>query len=69
MMNARIYEGIRFLGRKRSVTRDEFHSAHKDGAAMLLDGLLSNGYAVQRGHRVALSDRGRVALSQPRSVH
>lgn len=65
--NQRIYEGMRYLGRKRSVTRDEFHAAHRAGAAMLLDGLLSNGYAVQKGHRVILSQRGRTALSG--SIH
>lgn len=61
-MNERLYEGIRYLGGRKSVTRDEFHSANGYGSAMLLDGLLGNGYAVQKDGRVALSERGRRAL-------
>lgn len=63
-MNARIYEGIRYIAGKRNVTRDEFHSANGYGAAMLLDGLIGNGYAVQKDGRLALSESGKRALGE-----
>jgi hypothetical protein len=61
-MIARERQGLEYLGREISATRDEFHSANGYGAAMLLDGLLGNGYAIQQSERVALSERGQRAL-------
>lgn len=61
-MSPRVHEGLSYLGREISASRDEFHSANGYGAAMLLDGLLGNGYAVQKDGRVALSERGQRAL-------
>lgn len=61
-MNPRLRQGVEYLGREISATRDEFHAAQGHGAAMLLDGLIGNGYAVQKGDRVALSERGRRVL-------
>jgi hypothetical protein len=63
-MNERVRQGLRYLGNEFSASRDEFHSAHGHGAAMLLDGLLGNGYAVEKGNRVALTERGRRALGE-----
>lgn len=61
-MSPRVHEGLSYLGREISASRDEFHSANGYGAAMLLDGLIGNGYAVQKNDRVALSEAGRRAL-------
>jgi hypothetical protein len=61
-MDARVRQGIEYLGREISASRDEFHAANGHGSAMLLDGLLGNGYAVQKADRVALTERGRRAL-------
>lgn len=61
-MNDRLHQGLRYLGNEISARRDEFHNANGHGAAMLLDGLLGEGYAVQRDGRVALSERGHRAL-------
>ena len=59
---SRIHDALRYLASEFSVTRDEFRSAHKAGADMLLDGLLSHGYATERGGRFAISDAGRRAM-------
>jgi hypothetical protein len=61
-VNPRVLEGLRYLGRELSATRAEFHSANGPGAAMLLDGLIGNGFAIQKRGRLALSERGRHAL-------
>lgn len=61
-MSPRETQGLQYLGREISATRDEFHAANGYGAAMLLDGLIGNGYAIQKSDRVALSERGRRAL-------
>jgi hypothetical protein len=55
-------QGLEFIGREISSTRAEFFAGNGYGAPMLLDGLIGNGYAVQKGDRVALTERGQRAL-------
>lgn len=67
-MNSRLRHGIEYLGREISATRDEFHAANGHGSAMLLDGLLGGGYAVQKADRVALTERGRRVLADAQTT-
>jgi hypothetical protein len=60
----RIREALHWLAAEFSVTRDEFRAAHKAGSDMLLDGLLSHGYARERDGRFALTDAGRRAMGK-----
>ena len=60
-MNERMVSGLQYIG-KRSVSRDEFHVGNGYGAAMLLEGLIGNGYAVQKDGRLALSETGKRVL-------
>lgn len=60
---SRIDHALRWLSEEISATPDEFRNAHREGSAMLLDGLVSQGYALSNGERVAVSDRGRRRLA------
>ena len=57
-MTDRIAEGIRYLATEFSATPDEFRRDNGPGAEMLMDALLSHGYAVQTGGRLAASRVG-----------
>lgn len=59
----RIQEGLRWLAGEFSCEPHEFHQAHPVGGAMLLEGLLSKGYAWQKGDRVAVTDAGRRVIA------
>lgn len=60
-MADRIHDGLRWLTSEFSCTRDEFRQAHQSGADMLLDGMVSQGYAFhdRKQDRYAVSDAGR----------
>lgn len=58
----RINDGIRYLSEQFSAEPAEFHRDNRPGGPMLLMGLLSRGYAVERGGRVAVSEQGRRRL-------
>jgi hypothetical protein len=59
----RIQDGLRWLAAEFSVEPHEFHQAHKVGGPMLLEGLLSKGYAWAKGGRVAVTDAGRRVIA------
>jgi hypothetical protein len=57
----RLADAIAWLSSQFSATRDEFRQEHQDGADMLLDGMLSKGYAWTKGGRYAVTNAGRRA--------
>jgi hypothetical protein len=59
---SRIHDALRWLAAEFSATRDDFRSAHKAGSDMLLDGIVSHGYASEREGRYALTDAGLRAM-------
>ena len=59
----RIQSGLRWLASEFSVEPAEFYREFQQGGAMLLDGLLSKGYAWQKGGRVAVTDAGRRVMA------
>lgn len=52
--------GVRYLAREMTATRDEFR--RDVGGDMLLEALVSHGYALDRGGNVQLTDMGRRRL-------
>lgn len=54
-------EGLRHLAGEFSVSRDEWRQ-HFRGGDMLLDGLVSKGYALHQRGRFAVSRQGRAFL-------
>lgn len=52
---------LQYLSGEFSVTRTEWRQHHK-GRDMLLDGLVSKGYAIERDGRFAVSQAGRRML-------
>lgn len=52
---------LQYLSGEFSVTRAEWRQHHK-GRDMLLDGLVSKGYAIERSGRFAVSQAGRRML-------
>lgn len=58
-MTDRITDALRYLAAEVSCSRDEFRRDHQPHGAMLLDGLLTSGYVLTRGDRIALSEAGR----------
>lgn len=57
-------DGLQYLAGQFSATPDEFKRANQPGGDMLLMGLVSKGYANERGGRVAVSDAGRRKLAE-----
>ena len=53
---------LRWLAETFSATADELRAANPPGD-MVLDALLSSGYAIERRGRFAVSDRGRRRLA------
>lgn len=53
--------GLRYLAAEFVLTREDWRRHHK-GGDMLLDGLLSRGYARQQGDRYAITPAGRACL-------
>jgi hypothetical protein len=58
---SRLEEGIAYLAAQMSASIDEFRRDNAPAGDMLLQGLLSRGYAVEKAGRVALSPAGRRA--------
>lgn len=56
---SRITDGLRHLAAKFSAERHEFARDMQPGGEMLLEGLVSKGYALHKGGRYALSEAGR----------
>lgn len=59
----RIQSGLRWLSAQFACEPADFQRAHPIGGAMLLDGLLSKGYAWTKGGRVAVTEAGRRAMA------
>lgn len=59
----RIQSGLRWLASEFSAEPAEFHQAHGNGGAMLLEGLLSKGYAQAKRGRVAVTEAGRRVIA------
>lgn len=57
-MTDRIAEGIRYLAGEFSATADEFRRDNAPGGEMLLEALLSHGYAIETRGRFAASRVG-----------
>lgn len=62
-MTDRQAEGLRYLSSEFSADADEFRRDNAPGGEMLLMGLVSKGYAVEKGGRYAVSDAGRRRLA------
>ena len=58
---SRLDAGVEYLAREMSASVDEFRRDNAPAGDMLLQGLLSRGYVVERLGRVALSPAGRRA--------
>ena len=56
-----VTDGLRFLAAEFSCTQDEWREHHA-GGDMLLEGLVSRGYALAQRGRFAVSDAGRRRL-------
>lgn len=61
-MHDQLRDGLRHLSAEFSATRDEWRR-HWHGGDMLLDGLVSHGYAIERDARYAVTDAGRRMLA------
>ncbi len=62
-MTDRINEGIRYLAEQFSCDKDEFRRDNQPQGEMLLDGLLSKGFArVGREERIVATEAGRRRL-------
>jgi hypothetical protein len=59
MNRDRLHEALRWLASEFSCTPDEFRSEHKAGSDMLLQAMLSLGYARQENGRLAITATGR----------
>lgn len=54
-------DALQHLSQQFSLTRQEWRNHYRGGDA-LLDGLVSHGYAIERGGRFAVSQVGRVRM-------
>lgn len=64
-----INDGLRFLAESFSVDRPQWRR-HYQGGDMLLDGLVSHGYAIEKGGRFAVSRMGNARMADvDREVH
>ena len=59
----RIVAGLKYLTEQFSASRHEFCRDNQPQGAMLADGLVNNGYAKEKGDRLAVTDMGRKLLS------
>ena len=59
----RIAQGLAYLAEQFSASRHEFCRDNQPQGAMLADGLVNNGYAKEKGDRLAVTDMGRKLLS------
>lgn len=59
----RIQSGLHWLSMQFSCEPTDFHRAHPQGGAMLLEGMVSKGYAWAKDGRVAVTDAGRRAMA------
>ncbi len=57
-MTEPMVDALQYLSSEFSCTRDEWRNHHR-GGDMLLDGLVSKGYANTKSDRFAVSDAGR----------
>jgi hypothetical protein len=55
---SRIDDALRYLAEQISATREEFWRDNQPGGSALLEGVLSHGYVMRKGDRVALSPAG-----------
>lgn len=60
---SRITDGLQHLAGQFSCEREQFARANHPGGAMLLEGIVSKGYAIHKGGRYALSDAGQRCLA------
>lgn len=57
-MSNRLHRAVQYLAEQFSVSRDEFRRDNTPGGEMLMEALISQGYANQRDGRLALSRAG-----------
>lgn len=60
----RVSEALAYLKREFSVDADEFRRDNAPGGEMLMMGVLSKGYANEKGGRYAVSEAGRRLLAE-----
>lgn len=61
-MTDRLHDGLRYLAEQFSASADEFRRDNAPGGVMLLEGLVSRGYAHEKAGRYAVSAAGRRRL-------